>query len=63
MYRGLDVSVVNPHLLRDHLLACFIHDFCFYQQFVASGGRAKLYLSKDTCLINFILAGDVYGMC
>lgn len=26
-------------------------------EFVASGGRAKLYLSKDTCLINFILAG------
>ena len=26
-------------------------------QFVASGSRARLYLQKDTCLINFILAG------
>ena len=26
-------------------------------QFVASGSRFRLYLPKDTCLVNFLLAG------
>ncbi len=29
----------------------------FFIKFIASGARLRLYLAKDTCLINFILAG------
>ena len=31
----------------------------FLFQFIASGSRVRLYLPKDSCLISFLLAGNI----